>query len=223
MELKIYKIKADLKRGRFKEEGRRTFPLGNTGESFYSLGNLMRGIEDLYLEGNLYLIEKEEDLEKFFNPLGKWIANKKYYLNHPKKERENFLLEGNKFHEYILREQLLEVSRYLKENFKVLKVSFELLGGEEDTFLGLSKLFKEEESIITYEEGKMIFSLKKDKDKEDFIWIKDFKIFNNKELLEKERNFLLTLDNSFGISEKIGKRIGIKASCLKEYSLKVSF
>ncbi len=30
----------------------------------------MRGIEDFYLEGNLYFIDKEEELEKFYNPLG---------------------------------------------------------------------------------------------------------------------------------------------------------
>ena len=128
MDVRIYKINTGITGRNFSSDKRSNFPIGGKTNSFYSIGNLMRGIEDFYLEGNLYFIDKEEELEKFYNPLGdRWVAKKKYYISHPKKERENYLLEASKFHEYIVREQLLEIANYLHHelNINYLKIEAE--------------------------------------------------------------------------------------------------
>jgi len=128
MNVRIYKINTGITGRNFSSDKRSNFPIGGKTNSFYSIGNLMRGIEDFYLEGNLYFIDKEEELEKFYNPLGdRWVAKKKYYISHPKKERENYLLEASKFHEYIVREQLEEIANYIhcELNINSLKIEVE--------------------------------------------------------------------------------------------------
>ena len=128
MDVRIYKINTGITGRNFSSDKRSNFPIGGKTNSFYSIGNLMRGIEDFYLEGNLYFIDKEEELEKFYNPLGdRWVAKKKYYISHPKKERENYLLEASKFHEYIVREQLLEIANYLHHELNINYLKIEVL------------------------------------------------------------------------------------------------
>uniref|UniRef100_UPI00321BD0D7 hypothetical protein n=1 Tax=Clostridium perfringens TaxID=1502 RepID=UPI00321BD0D7 len=132
MDVRIYKINTGITGRNFSSDKRSNFPIGGKNNSFYSIGNLMRGIEDFYLEGNLYFIDKEEELEKFYNPLGdRWVAKKKYYISHPKKERENYLLEASKFHEYIVREQLLEIANYLHHELNINSLKIEVEEGND--------------------------------------------------------------------------------------------
>ena len=208
----------------------------------------MRGIEDFYLEGNLYFIDKEEELEKFYNPLGdRWVAKKKYYISHPKKERENYLLEASKFHEYIVREQLLEIANYLHHelNINYLKIEAE----EGNNFSHYTNVAIEEMNLN--DEGKV--ELKGDKTLEikwsenvnsqnEFLWIDDFEGLVNmvqelkasnkrgekeglegNSLGERGISYILEIDNSFGISEKIGKKIGVNPTWLKKCSFKLVF
>ena len=129
MNVRIYKINTGRN---FSSDKRSNFPIGGKTNSFYSIGNLMRGIEDFYLEGNLYFIDKEEELEKFYNPLGdRWVAKKKYYISHPKKERENYLLEASKFHGYIVRDQLEEIANYLHHELNINSLKIEVEEGND--------------------------------------------------------------------------------------------
>ena len=135
MDVRIYKINTGITGRNFSSDKRSNFPIGGKTNSFYSIGNLMRGIEDFYLEGNLYFIDKEEELEKFYNPLGdRWVAKKKYYISHPKKERENYLLEASKFHEYIVREQLLEIANYLHYELNINSLKIEAEEGNDFSY-----------------------------------------------------------------------------------------
>lgn len=70
MDVKIYKIDTRITEKNFSSNNRTNFPIGGKTNSFYSVGNLMRGIDELYLQRNLYFIDKEEELEKFENTLG---------------------------------------------------------------------------------------------------------------------------------------------------------
>ncbi|XZL29774.1 hypothetical protein ACSXBB_10215 [Clostridium perfringens] len=295
MDVKIYKINTGITGRNFSSDKRSNFPIGGKTNSFYSIGNLMRGIEDFYLEGNLYFIDKEEELEKFYNPLGdRWVAKKKYYISHPKKERENYLLEASKFHEYIVREQLLEIANYLHHelNINSLKIEAEEgndfshytnvaleemnlndegkveLKGDKTLEIKWSEnytmdyeakqgikdadgLNKEMDSNPLEESGEKSF--KKDKarnilesgilnGKNEFLWIGDFeglvnrvqelkasnKRGENEDLEENslskvENSYILEIDNSFGISEKIGKKIGVNPTWLKKCSFKITF
>ncbi|EOU1761327.1 hypothetical protein ACV3P1_11560 [Clostridium perfringens] len=248
MDVRIYKINTGITGRNFSSDKRSNFPIGGKNNSFYSIGNLMRGIEDFYLEGNLYFIDKEEELEKFYNPFGdRWVAKKKYYISHPKKERENYLLEASKFHEYIVREQLLEIANYLHHELNINSLKIEAEEGND--FSSYTNIVLEEMNLN--DEGKV--ELKGDKTLEikwsenvnsqnEFLWIDDFEDLVNraqelkasnkrgeKESLEGnslskvENSYILEIDNSFGISEKIGKKIGVNHTWLKKCSFKIIF
>ncbi|ELC8362989.1 TPA: hypothetical protein ACY4SV_001306 [Clostridium perfringens] len=248
MDVRIYKINTGITGRNFSSDKRSNFPIGGKTNSFYSIGNLMRGIEDFYLEGNLYFIDKEEELEKFYNPFGdRWVAKKKYYISHPKKERENYLLEASKFHEYIVREQLLEIANYLHHELNINSLKIEAEEGND--FSSYTNIVLEEMNLN--DEGKV--ELKGDKTLEikwsenvnsqnEFLWIDDFEDLVNraqelkasnkrgeKESLEGnslskvENSYILEIDNSFGISEKIGKKIGVNHTWLKKCSFKIIF
>lgn len=304
MDVRIYKINTGITGRNFSSDKRSNFPIGGKNNSFYSIGNLMRGIEDFYLEGNLYFIDKEEELEKFYNPLeDRWVAKKKYYISHPKKERENYLLEASKFHEYIFREQLEEIANYLHSKLNINSLKIEVEEGndfssytnvaleevnlnndgkvelKEDKTLEIkwsgndtrdyeakqgmkdaNGLNKERDSNPLEESGEKSFleesgekSFKEDKarnilesgilnGKNEFLWIEDFEGLINKvkelkasnkrgekESLEGnslgkgEASYILEIDNSFGISEKIGKKIGVNPTWLKKCSFKITF
>ncbi|EHP50482.1 MAG: hypothetical protein E7D79_09915 [Clostridium perfringens] len=304
MDVRIYKINTGITGRNFSSDKRSNFPIGGKTNSFYSIGNLMRGIEDFYLEGNLYFIDKEEELEKFYNPFGdRWVAKKKYYISHPKKERENYLLEASKFHEYIVREQLEEIANYLHYELNINSLKIEVEEGndfssytnivleemnlnddgkvelKEDKTLEIkwsgndtrdyeanqgmkdaNGLNKERDSNPFEESGEKSFleesgekSFKEDKarnilesgilnGKNEFLWIEDFEGLINKvqelkasnkrgekESLEGnslgkgEASYILEIDNSFGISEKIGKKIGVNPTWLKKCSFKITF
>lgn len=248
MDVRIYKINTGITGRNFSSDKRSNFPIGGKSNSFYSIGNLMRGIEDFYLEGNLYFIDKEEELERFCNPLGdRWVAKKKYYISHPKKERENYLLETSKFHEYIFREQLLEIANYIhcELNINSLKIEVE----EGNDFSSYTNVPIEEMKLKDH--GKA--ELRGDKTLEinwsenvnsqnEFLWIEDFEGLVNKvqelkaankrgekenleenSLSKEETSYTLEIDNSFGISEKIGKKIGVNPTWLKKCSFKLVF
>ncbi|MGG7156290.1 hypothetical protein [Clostridium perfringens] len=295
MDVRIYKINTGITGRNFSSDKRSNFPIGGKTNSFYSIGNLMRGIEDFYLEGNLYFIDKEEELEKFYNPFGdRWVAKKKYYISHPKKERENYLLEASKFHEYIVREQLEEIANYLyyELNINSLKIEveegndfssytnivleemnlndegkvelkgdkpLEIKWSENDTrdyeakqgMKDADGLNKERDSNPLEESGEKSFKEDKARNilesgilngKNEFLWIEDFEGLINKvqelkasnkrgekESLEGnslgkgEASYILEIDNSFGISEKIGKKIGVNPTWLKKCSFKITF
>ncbi|OUN55960.1 hypothetical protein B5G18_04415 [Clostridium perfringens] len=248
MDVRIYKINTGITGRNFSSDKRTNFPIGGKTNSFYSIGNLMRGIEDFYLEGNLYFIDKEEELEKFYNPLGdRWVAKKKYYISHPKKERENYLLEASKFHEYIFREQLEEIANYLHHELNINSLKIEVEEG--NNFSSYTNIVLEEMNINNY--GKV--ELKGDKTLEikwieninsqnEFLWIDDFDGLVNKvqdlkasnkrgekeslegnSLSKGDTSYILEIDNSFGISEKIGKKIGVNPTWLKKFSFKLVF
>lgn len=295
MDVRIYKINTGITGRNFSSDKRTNFPIGGKTNSFYSIGNLMRGIEDFYLEGNLYFIDKEEELEKFYNPLGdRWVAKKKYYISHPKKERENYLLEASKFHEYIFREQLEEIANYLyyELNINSLKIgveegndfssytnvaleemnlnnggkvelkgdkTLEIKWSENDTrdyedkhgAKDFEDLNKEGDSNLLEEFGEKSFKEDKARNilesgilngKNEFLWIDDFDGLVNRvqelktsnkrgekagleenSLSKGEASYTLEIDNSFGISEKIGKKIGVNPTWLKKCSFKLVF
>lgn len=248
MDVRIYKINTGITGRNFSSDKRSNFPIGGKSNSFYSIGNLMRGIEDFYLEGNLYFIDKEEELERFCNPLGdRWVAKKKYYISHPKKERENYLLEASKFHEYIFREQLEEIANYIHCELNINSLKIEVEEGNDFSSYNSVPI----EGMKLKDHGKA--ELRGDKTLEikwsenvnsqnEFLWIEDFEGLVNKVQELKAANkrgedggseenslgkrgiyYILEIDNSFGISEKIGKKIGVNPTWLKKCSFKLVF
>ncbi|HHD2786971.1 TPA: hypothetical protein ACOTHQ_000739 [Clostridium perfringens] len=248
MDVRIYKINTGITGRNFSSDKRSNFPIGGKTNSFYSIGNLMRGIEDFYLEGNLYFIDKEEELEKFYNPLGdRWVAKKKYYISHPKKERENYLLEASKFHEYIVREQLLEIANYLHHELNINYLKIEVEDGNDFSFytnVALEEMNLNDEEKVELK-GDKTLEIKWSENinsQNEFLWIDDFEGLVNmvqelkasnkrgekeglegNSLGERGISYILEIDNSFGISEKIGKKIGVNHTWLKKCSFKLVF
>ena len=284
MDVRIYKIDTGLTGKNFSSDKRTNFPIGGKTNSFYSVGNLMRGLQDYFLQGNLYFIDKEEELEKFENPLGdRWIAKRKYYINHPKKSRENYLIEANKFHEYIFREQLEEVVNYLHSQLHINSLKIEVKEGNDfSSYTNLSieemKLngegkaeLKDNKTLEIKWSGKVAnndttsevternINLKSETNgnsalesnwKEEikvnqkeieknsgnenlnshneYLWIGDFKglVDRVNEFMTSNRNDLtynLEIDNSFEMSEKIAKKIGVNPTWLKKCCFKLTY
>jgi len=269
MDVRIYKINTGITGRNFSSDKRSNFPIGGKNNSFYSIGNLMRGIEDFYLEGNLYFIDKEEELEKFYNPLGdRWVAKKKYYISHPKKERKNYLLEASKFHEYIVREQLEEIANYLHHELNINYLKIEAEEGNDFspyTNVALEEMNLNDEGKVELKGDKtleikwsenytMDYEAKQEEKevdclesgnlngKNEFLWIEDFEGLVNRvqelkasnkrgenedleenSLIKVENSYILEIDNSFGISGKIGKKIGVNPTWLKKCSFKITF
>ncbi|ELC8442577.1 hypothetical protein QYB59_001604 [Clostridium perfringens] len=284
MDVRIYKIDTGLTGKNFSSDKRTNFPIGGKTNSFYSVGNLMRGLEDYFLQGNLYFIDKEEELEKFENPLGeRWIAKKQYYINHPKKSKENLLIEANKFHEYIFREQLEEVANYLHYKLHINSLKIEVEEGND--FSSYTNLHIEEmklngEGKAELEDNKTLeikwsekvvendtaaevternINLRSETNgnsalesnwkeevrvnqkeieensgnenlnsQNEYLWIGDFKglVDMVNEAMTSNRNVLtynLEIDNSFEMSEKIAKKIGVNPTWLKKCSFKFTF
>lgn len=269
MDVRIYKIDTGLTGKNFSSNKRTNFPIGGKTNSFYSVGNLMRGIEDFYLQGNLYFIDKEEELEKFENPLGdRWIAKRKYYISHPKKGRENLLIEANKFHEYIFREQLEDIVNYLHSALHINSLKIEVEEGNDFsayTNLPIQEMKLKDEGKAELKDNKILEikwnrkvkdenleAIKEAKKEDDFnikevkvnqektdrnsgsenpnsqneyLWIEDFKGLADaiKNFNGNEFNYTLEIDNSFGMSEKIAKKIGVNPTWLKKCCFKLTY
>lgn len=235
MNTKIYKIDTGINGKNFKSSSKVNSPIVGSKTSFYSISNFKRGVEDFFLEGNLYFIDNQETLDTFNNALGnQWIGNKKYYLSHPKVE--NSLLESKSFHQYILMEQIGEVAAYIHENIPCNKISVSIREGND--FSSFSELNIEEDKLsefgrVTLKDAKSLgLTFYGDESKEstddsqkhsnikntkkEYLWINDYKDLISKvtKYKEKEFSYILNLDNSFGMSSKIAKKIGINPTWL---------
>lgn len=232
METKIYKIDMGLNGRNFKDKPKVNSPLGRNKSSFYSISNFKRGLEDFFLEGNLYFIDSQESLDTFKNLLGnQWIGGKQYYLSHPKNETS--LIEARCFHEYILMEQIGEIATYLHKNLHCNKVLVNIKEGND--FSSFKELNIEEDKLsefgrVTLIDSKYLELTFYGDEEENFkkntcFWIDDFKELTTKLSNQEKREFsyTLNLDNSFGMSSKIAKKIGINPSWLNKIVIEFKF
>lgn len=254
MNVKIYKIDTGIAGRNFSSDKKSSLLIGGKSNSFYSIGNLMRGIEDFYLQGNLYFIDKEEDLEKFENPLGeKWIAKRMYYINHPKKE--NLLIEANKFHEYIFSEQIREILYYIHSNLNINHLNIEVKEGNDFsayTNLSINEITLNSGEILELKDNKnLVFKWSNNgkegkcqterileshkvnendegcpsKSSKGYVWINSFTKLVNVVKSHKDNGFSIDIeiDNSFEITPKIAKKIGVNPTWLNKVILEVKF
>ncbi len=151
------------------------------------------------------------------------------------------------YHEYIVREQLEEIANYLHHELNINSLKIEVEDGNDFSFYTNIAI----EEMNLNDEGKV--ELKGDKTLEikwsenvnsqnEFLWIDDFDGLVNKvqelkasnkweekgsleenSLSKGEASYILEIDNSFGISEKIAKKIGVSPTWLKKCSFKITF
>lgn len=196
--------------------------------------SVLLAVSDLVNYENHYVINSDDELSRFENPLGNsWVQKNQYYIRHPKKARDRWLIEAEKFHEFIYREQLSEIISFLRANIplKYLLVSSQE-GIDFSAFANVPiedlqvegkaqiKLNSKKELVINCPEG-----LKISEKRKEFIWINDFQ-----ELMSVVDGFVggefshtIGIDNSFNITLKEAKLVGVGASWLKSSKLKISF
>ncbi|GIO35737.1 hypothetical protein J41TS12_05980 [Paenibacillus antibioticophila] len=192
-------------------------------------------ISDLMNFENHYVINSEGELKRFENPLGNsWSKSAgQYYIRHPKKSRERQLIEAEKFHEYIYREQISDIVAFLRANLSIkhLTISstaetdfsaFANLPIEDLKIEGKAevKLFSKKELVINCPEG-----LKISEKRKEYVWIKDFQ-----ELLAVVDGFpggdfhhSIEISNSFGMTLKEAKLLGIEGSWLNKRKFEIKF
>lgn len=197
-------------------------------------GSVLLSVNDLVNFENHYVINSDDELGRFENPLGNsWVQKNQYYIRHPKKARERWLIEAEKFHEFIYREQLSDIISFLRANIplKHLLVSsqdgidfsaFANVPIEDLQVEGKAqiKLSSKKELIIDCPEG-----LKISEKRKEFIWINDFQ-----ELMSVVDGFVggefshtIEINNSFNMTVKEAKLFGVGESWLKSSKLKISF
>jgi len=192
-------------------------------------------IIDLMHFDNHYVINTEEELRRFENPLGNsWSKSaSQYYIRHPKKIRERLLIESDKFHEYIYREQISDIVAFLRANLSIkhLTISsatesdfsvFANLPIEELKIEGKAevKLSTKKELVIDCPEG-----LKISEKRKEYVWINDYQ-----ELLTVVDGFsngdfrhTIEISNSFGMTLKEASSIGVDGSWLNNRKFEIKF
>ena len=141
----------------------------------------------------------------------------------------------------------MEIANYLHHELNINSLKIEVEEGND--FSSYTNIVLEEMNLN--DEGKV--ELKGDKTLEikwseninsqnEFLWIEDFEGLVNRvqelkasnkrgenedleknSLIKVENSYILEIDNSFGISEKIGKKIGLNHTWLKKCSFKLVF
>lgn len=141
-------------------------------------------LADYFGFDNHYVINTVDELNRFENPLGNsWSkSTSQYYIRHPKKASERFLIEAEKFHEYLYREQISDIVAFLRANLSIkhLTISSTAETGF-STFANLPiedlkiegkaevKLSSKKELVINCPEG-----LKISEKRKEYVWINDF-------------------------------------------------
>ncbi|MBW7474308.1 hypothetical protein K0T92_06095 [Paenibacillus oenotherae] len=184
---------------------------------------------------NHYVINSVDELNRFENPLGNsWSkSTSQYYIRHPKKARDRFLIEVDKFHEYIYREQISDIVAFLRANLSIKSLT--ISSAAETDFSAFAhlpieglkiegkaeaKLISKKELVINCPEGMKISEKRK-----EYVWINDFQ-----ELLEVVDGFpggdfrhTIEISNSFGMTLKEAKLLGIGGSWLNNRKFEIRF
>lgn len=235
MSLRIYRIDTSII-GKIFGLMRRTDtpPLVTGGINGGLFRNVVRATNDLVNYDNHYIIKDKDELARFQNPLhDSWIVKEQYYIRHPKETRTRWLIEAEKFHEFIYREQVSEIIAFIRANLPVKYLSIRIRQGADfGSFVhvpitgmdleGSAKigLNTNTELVIECPEG-----LKPSEKRKEYVWLDDFQ-----ELKEVVDNFshgefrhVIRKDNSFCLKAKEAKTIGVGVSWLRTWEFELTF
>lgn len=196
--------------------------------------NIIRTIGDFVVSDNIFVIDNKEELNRFENALGNsWIEREQYYVRHPKASKDRLLIEAEKFHEYIYREQLSEIISYLRSELRLKHLRIEVKKGNDFsiyTNLPIEEIPVEGKANVKLNSNKVLEitsdkNLKSSEKRIEYVWLKDFQ-----ELISVVDNFeegtfkhRITINNSFGINAKIGNQIGIGSNWTNSSIFEISF
>lgn len=180
------------------------------------------------LKKNVYVLSKQEDIDKFKESYESDLVEGVYYIRHPKTLKTNILIPARKFQMYILEEQIEEMIDYLKarSSLKYLKVKISKSKGGSfgiDTIIeGLNLKGKVEAKKMSDFEFEITCNNKTEKTSQEIktCWINEMKIFKSIVDNHSDTTFSIKqkIDNSFGMSVDIEKFLGLSGNVFDIYT-----
>lgn len=212
--------------------------------------NTSYAIRDFVTDENIFVLSKAE-INRFENPLGNsWISGSQYYIRHPKKSRERYLIESENFQDFIFREQMSEIISFVRSAINVKRIyvsicSNDSVSGEvfykfdPEDIKSINSASKQGGSEIRVEgsvnakkksdyELEIICpqGLKVSERRKDYAWINDFpQLMEALDAYKGSGSFTYkqVIDNSFNLKSKVVKMLGISAGKMKKHSLQIEF
>lgn len=231
MKLKLYVLKKSYLEGILYEINKTK--IAKTAKTIKSIIDIQRKgpfeigedvIKTYSYKENLNVIKTDEELLKFKNALNNdWIYERQYYIGHPKRSKKEFLIEAEKFLEYIYTEQAIEIMHYLKSklNLKKFKILFITTKNKKQSWF--TKL---EEEINLENEVEIKKSTKysliidtpegfaKIDSSREYIWLKDFKELEiiTEGFISGSFKRIISVDNTFDVGLNLNGYLGFDIS-----------
>lgn len=194
------------------------------------IGNPFKNLSD-YNRENSYVLSKESEIERFSEAFGNDWVEDEYYIRHPKKIKTDVLIPAERFHQYIIREQISDIISYIRANVRVkkLEISFEkgiVSGvGVQGIVDGIS--FEGSVNASCSSEYSVLIDcnrpLKASEKKKEYIWIDEFQHLQAviDETFDSRFEINEAFDLSFGLDVKAAKLVGMNAALSAQYSFKI--
>ena len=207
-------------------------PMAATAGSIFGIfGHIAKVFTEVTTE-NCYILHEEDEIRRFRNPLGESLLDDVYYIRHPKQARTNHLIPADRFHSYIVREQIADIVSYVRANAPVKRLhvsissgagaSARLKGVVEGVPLEGSASVKEsraQEVIIECE-----VPLKASEKRRDYVWMDDFSstVAAVDEVTGGAIEINESYDLSFGLDAKVAEMMEVSADWMQTYRYHVS-
>lgn len=181
------------------------------------IGNPFKNLVDFNRE-NSYVLSKDDEISRFTEAYNNDWVDDIYYIRHPKKCKTDILIPAERFHQYIIREQISDMISYLRANLRVKELEINILRNNSGK-LGLNGVIEgldlEGEANIKFNKSYSAIiqcprPLKASEKKKNYTWIDEFP--HVVEIVDdvEDGKFKINeeFDLSFGLSVKVAKVIG---------------
>ena len=117
--LKIYRLEDSIWGELFRKLRKPDMPAGTI-----ILGHPKDTLKDFIKDSNIYLLDKEQ-ISKFINVHNESWHDNIYYIRHPKQAMERYLIQADRFLQYIEQQKLAEIIAYIRNNCNPHRISIE--------------------------------------------------------------------------------------------------
>jgi len=196
-----------------------------------AVGSLFKNIGG-YARENSYVLSKDDEIARFYEAYNNDWIDDQYYIRHPKKIKTDILIPANKFHQFIVREQMADMISYIRANVRVKRLEIQLFKGAS---IGVNlkgiiegiPLEGEAKATCNSEFSAIIDCqkpLKASEKKKQYTWIDVFPHLQSVVDDASDNRFEIkeSYDLSFGLDIKAGKAIGINTSLNANHVFKIN-